>query len=404
MILFHKMKAPIVAPLHLERWIPIQDVRRLIWRHLRPLDIKVLHWVHNSKYAHQNVYQWPTHVRFKSPSDGFDAAKDGRLERIQWMIANEFRWNDSYTAVAITYGHLNVFEWAMQRGENISRNHATALFETAHWNILDERVYPLIGFVFGERDPNFYEIAAENGSLEGIHWLRSHGIPLDKRVIFIIATRAKQLHILEWMLSQGYSIKEEYQLCNIAARDDDILLIQWLRARGAPWGGVACVGRWSGTVVTNPVVLEWLYANGAPLPLVKLAARAVECRDGLRAIQWIYGILESDQVARVTHKVIRRAVKWDHLGILKWIYGLIPDHPLFLAPGLLLKTAVDYDRFDDLDILAWLRSIGAPLDDEEIMHSALNNGNRVAVRWLLGEGAAIYPEDEERVERKRPRW
>ena len=79
-----KSSKVVVAPLRLERWLPVKDVRKLIWRYLRQLDILICCIAHNSTFASKTITWRKRH--------GFDAARDGNIERIEWMIAHGFKW------------------------------------------------------------------------------------------------------------------------------------------------------------------------------------------------------------------------------------------------------------------------------------------------------------------------
>lgn len=356
------------VPLRLDRWIPIKDVRRLIWRYLRPIDILVLHCVHNSKY---NNFDW-------NKFHGYDAARYGSINLIEWMIGNGFVWNMYFTIRAIWHNHTNVFDWALfQKKEPVSLYHLKALLHHNRLDVLD-RFYYLYKDLFNS---TFYGASASYGHISGMEWLEAHGVPIDAEIIFICAAKEKRRNVITWMLGKGYHIDEKYELSKFALMLRDIEFIQWLREHGMPWGDIFVEDDeedpWD-SIDKN--FLLWLQKNGAPINWYVICRIGLEHNDA----SWIdyVNMFTSAEIQKLLYLVLKCGSENE----LQQLYSIV-GREVFLDPLVFAKSA----KYADESELEWLKSIGVPWD-ERTMLNAMENDNIDALRWLRENGAPEYEE------------
>ena len=94
-----------VAPLRLERWIPLKDVRQLIWRYLRPIELEMIKCAHNAAYVN----------RINFEADWYLFA-DGFLNVIRWLVRHaNYREVHPHIWSALARGHTKIFYWALQK-------------------------------------------------------------------------------------------------------------------------------------------------------------------------------------------------------------------------------------------------------------------------------------------------
>jgi hypothetical protein len=94
-------RPPLLAPLRLERFVPIRDVRKLIWHYLSPIDREVarcaqnslrrpqlpeytdVHWVEENLFA---LLKWGhAHGMALTLEAHVTATEYGRLGMLRWM-------------------------------------------------------------------------------------------------------------------------------------------------------------------------------------------------------------------------------------------------------------------------------------------------------------------------------
>jgi hypothetical protein len=116
-------------------------------------------------------------------------------------------------------------------------------------------------------DDTTSQAAAFKGQIEVLQWLKTEGHPLDKDT-FIAAIRGGQLPVLEWSIEQGYRHIFDGSFCKIAAEEGNLEILQWLRSQGCPWwygrfnnatemGHAAVRGK-------NINLLRWVIEQGCP--------------------------------------------------------------------------------------------------------------------------------------------
>jgi len=208
-----------LAPLRLERALPIRDVRKLVWRHLTPEDREVVRCAHNSKRRPK------LHADFVE-----ECAKRGYMSLIEWAAANSRLRNEEedVCGVAAEYGQLETLQWLRARGFPWD-------YRTAHR-------------------------AIRHGHLSVVQWCHANGADMCVLPCQLAASWG-QLEVLRWLREAGYAWNED--TCMAAAFYGRLDALQWLRAHGCPWDAKTYV---VAETRGHPHVARWARNNGCPLP------------------------------------------------------------------------------------------------------------------------------------------
>ena len=107
-------------------------------------------------------------------------------------------------------------------------------------------------------DPNrLCRLAAEEGQLEILKWLRANDFRWDSRTCQW-AAKCGHLEVLQWARANGCPWDE--WTCTGAAEGGHLEVLQWARANGCPWNDNTCAFAAFGG---HLVLLQWARANGA---------------------------------------------------------------------------------------------------------------------------------------------
>ncbi|WZN65958.1 hypothetical protein HKI87_13g75210 [Chloropicon roscoffensis] len=102
--------------------------------------------------------------------------------------------------------------------------------------------------------------AAFDGHLEVLQWLRAKGCPWGTSTSNWAAERG-HLEVLQWMWAQDPSYLWYKEVCYYAARKGHLEVLRWARSQGCPWDGevpyVAALGG-------HLEVLRWARSQGCP--------------------------------------------------------------------------------------------------------------------------------------------
>ena len=177
------------------------------------------------------------------------AVQHGHLEIVQWVYGRmdgnhtpAATMDDNYATHVIAsaqYGQLAVLQWLVL-------------------NIGGWRTWP------GPHFLDVWRAAARNSHVATLQWMRSQlGGAYDK-VVFFTAVVGGQLAPLQWLHSLGpcpYGDHEPSKplFCLMAARDGYLDVLEWLRSQGSPWEKGECLiaARRNG----HTAVAEWIRAQ-----------------------------------------------------------------------------------------------------------------------------------------------
>jgi ankyrin repeat protein len=177
------------------------------------------------------------------------ACRNGNIEMAEWLYslgANiaqigsgyEFGFDDEISAMdlAIKHGHTEIVEWLNQLSEEGSREEIILAAEYGHLEILDflYKKYTNIDSVYNYK---FYLEWFEKDSVQ--YMLKQDRIKLlsdtdDRgRTAFVAACENGHLHILNWLISKGYSGEDDYKstkhaLLIKAVENRNYELVEWL--------------------------------------------------------------------------------------------------------------------------------------------------------------------------------
>ena len=100
--------------------------------------------------------------------------------------------------------------------------------------------------------------AALRGHLEVLQWARANGCPWDEMTVAWAAGRG-HLEVLQWARADGCPWNT--YTCMFAAEGGHLEVLQWARANGCPWDEMTCYrAAWGGHLD----VLQWARANACP--------------------------------------------------------------------------------------------------------------------------------------------
>ena len=108
-------------------------------------------------------------------------------------------------------------------------------------------------------DPNrLCRLAAEEGQLEILKWLRANDFRWDSRTCQW-AAKCGHLEVLQWARANGCPWDE--WTCTGAAEGGHLDVLQWARENGCPWNWLTCA---YAARVGHLEMLQWARANGCP--------------------------------------------------------------------------------------------------------------------------------------------
>ena len=102
------------------------------------------------------------------------------------------------------------------------------------------------------------EYAAKEGQLEVLQWAHANGCPWNEMTCAFAAGKGK-LEAIQWLHANGCPWAES--TCQWAADGGHLEVLQWLRTNGCPWNEETC----SNAAFCGQLgVLQWAHANGCP--------------------------------------------------------------------------------------------------------------------------------------------
>lgn len=186
--------------------------------------------------------------------------------------------------------------------------------------------------------------AGKHGHLETLKVLAFCGAPIAVKEIVKRAATHGQIHVLDWLVDEDYSLRMDEWACLGAARHGQLAALQWLRARHCPWNAWCIVYAAMGGHLH---VIEWARANG--------------CAWNRQATMW--------------------AARQGHLEVLQWLrqHGCNWD----------AKACMWAARNGHFEVLQWLRAGGegglCPWNSETSWAAAAN-GHLHVLQWAIERG------------------
>lgn len=246
---------------------------------------------------------------------GTAAGKHGHLETLQMLIANHAPINaKAIVRTAASHGQMHVLEWIMLDGarcevaldelmcSGAARN---GKLDALQW--LRARHCPWGALTIAD--------AAAGGHLHVIEWARANGCPWDRQAT-MWAARNGHFKVLKWLCR--YNCKCDEKACMWAARNGHFEVLQWLRAHGegrvCPWTAETC---WAAAASGHLHILQWAIENGCPATWTTWAGAAVAGH--IPVLRWLHSqgwkrhaVNKDDSVATCGRGAV-------HEDVLRWL-------------------------------------------------------------------------------------
>lgn len=219
-------------------------------------------------------------------------------------------------------------------------------------------------------------VAAEQGDLSVLQWVRLVGAPWDGGAYWA-AARAGHLHVLNFLLEHRCPFENEYEDLDAQGGLDCALIrsatgghlaaSQWLHKHGAiPCTFVTACAAGSGQIP----LLNWLFSIDAPFDY-EATMEACECEQ-MEALHWLHA-----------HGVPWNKFAFDAAAAVGSIELLQFMHANGARWGA--SPAAVATRFGNFDTLKYLRDTGASLDTS--IAEAAHYGHIHILHWLFENGA-----------------
>jgi len=219
---------------------------------------------------------------------------------------------------------------------------------------------------------------------------------------------AKNLEKLQWLTSQNIQLYSPYSAhtCSIAAENGDVDMLKWLRSRKprCPWNHDACHAAASGGHLE---VLKWLRSQKPPCPWDEQTCTAAAENGHLNVLQWLRS---QKPPCPWNHDACHAAAENINLDMLKWLRNQAPRCPWTEYTFTIAAANGDVDmlkwlcsqkprcpwnhdachaaaRGGNLEVLKLLRSQKPPCpwNDNDICNDAARGGNLELLQWLRGQ-------------------
>lgn len=202
--------------------------------------------------------------------------------------------------------------------------------------------------------------AARSGELHTLKWLVSKNFKIDKETVWEVAAENGRIIVLEWMRNDGYEWNEETY-----AKTSNLNTLEWLKSNGCPLNERCCI---EAADRCNLDALKWLHTNDCPWNSMTLYCAAQQ--GYMEMCKWLLA-----NNCPVDSDVCSGAAFSGNLGLLKFLH----------SNGCPLESNSSYEAQigDHLHILKWLHSQGCPLGG---IYGAAENRDFTMMVWLREHG------------------
>jgi hypothetical protein len=160
-----------VSWFNLHHFIPIRDVRKLIYTKLDGGDRIAVSMAHNSTIVFDSSTVFSCHC-----------AKHGYIELLQWARTRGCQWDELTIRIAAQYGRYELFTWMYMEKCPVDLNQTI-------------------------------NAAVCGGHIRIIAWLVDIGITFNNRTVFRHATRRGHTNIMQWFHDRGSLTSHDYRGC-----------------------------------------------------------------------------------------------------------------------------------------------------------------------------------------------
>lgn len=381
------------APLRLDRFIPIRDVRKLIWRHLTPADREVVRRAHNSLHnldcralvihccanGHLALLQWAYSPAAASKEMLIAAGHGAHIAILRWLYdVGAWSKGGKICSAAAANGHTNVLDYVDKEGGDVPWIGDSETWRKAAGHL------PVLKWVWEQRyDPAscFGDAvaidAAAGGHMDVLEWLADIGASPIPSGVYVAAAANSHMNVLQWALARNIPYDPTDLACACA---HNVELVRWAHGLG---------------VVPPPVPFHggnyWTYAAGlggsdavvrfaaeelhVTLNWAQVAEEALENADNCMPVVQ-YAI--SRQPAILTYpSLCQSAVCSAHTYRLCWLRSQGANWDA--------SVCVSAAECGFLQILQWLRARGCPWDENTCTRAAAF-GHLDVIEWAYANG------------------
>jgi hypothetical protein len=264
---------------------------------------------------------YPKEISDKIKYDYKYAAAGGHLDLIQWALNKGYRWDYDISALAAEHGHLHILEWAREKGYPWNYNICASAALNGNLRIIKwarcsndingiknndnngtknndnngTKNNDNNGTKNNDNDGSKHDgrwekmicaNAALNGHLDVLIWILKNGCPWDEETCEY-AVRGGRLDILKWILEYGIKPDDNMNknVCAIAADEGNLDILKWARENNYPWDEKVCE---NAACNGHFEVLKWACDNGCHWneKVCKYAITGIKINDNTGAIEY----------------------------------------------------------------------------------------------------------------------
>jgi len=331
--------------------------------------------------GHLEIVKWATSKGYPSTSIYDGAAQGGYLDILKWAHENSIPFTGSPKFYSAFHGNYECLKWTLK---NVVNNTGlmsdifepqTGIAAVQGGNIECVRLALDNGFSLLESE--VCAIAARNGNLEMLKFLRGNGCPFSEETC-ADAAEGGHLELLRWARENGCPWDEK--TCTGAARGGHLFLLKWVRQNGCPWDEKTCAGAAGGGYLK---ILSYLKSNGCPMD--RKTHENAAGAGYLNIAKWV------SKNGPLSGRAIHGAIKGGHVECVEWEIRNISvtneekkGHP---AKRSSVCCAIAAEG-GYLRILKLLHSHGFEMDEDTCFNAA-NGGHRDCLIWALENDCEI---------------
>ncbi|GFH53374.1 hypothetical protein CTEN210_09850 [Chaetoceros tenuissimus] len=233
------------------------------------------------------------------------AAGTGNINALKWARANGCAWNEGTLSVAVEMGHFQIVEYCLENGAPFANEHAYII---ALGNLDIPDALKMIKLLRRFEIPMNEQVCAEaagNAHIEALKWLRSIACPWDDDT-FYCALQSCDVPTIQYCIDNSCPVNDDDSLyacavrCDdplkvlkilkehnftswtvdtsaVAAEENNIRVLQWLRHNGCAWDEWVCH---NAVRNNNYHMLKYAHNNGCPWTK-ETYAYCFHCNDGI---------------------------------------------------------------------------------------------------------------------------
>ena len=189
------------------------------------------------------------------------AAKFGTLEILKWFhLEQNIKFSYDVMEDATENGNLEMMKWVLEQQDDFYYDES--VFYAATRKGIIENMEWLLENNFPFDNKNF-NVAVEYSKLEAIKWLYSKGLRPDNNT-FSLASHVGDLEMMKWLYEIECPREDESSYFHIAAKNGNLEAMEWMKEKGFAYNSdlfcaAACLSRFE--------ILEWLHMNDFPCDL-----------------------------------------------------------------------------------------------------------------------------------------